>query len=573
MVRYESKLIAAPSHCVIQSLLTPPFDMSYLSYGICSTLSQRYGNSRCRIAIASSHGKRHTMEDAHFVKMQRSSRRVCIGVLDGHGGDWAAIEAASILPAEMLKRTPEEAAGAYLSTDTQLRRVVEAQSDPSVLVARRALCQELAKWERCWGRMHQRWSAYKTREEVLSAMEYGFRYRGPELSGADQFRRLSEIEYLLSSLDYDITYERPAVAFSDRKKASVAWGRMAQDQYETLQEERQAVTELIAPYKRANEIFRKHIAAYQDDCVTVCNKIHSIKEEIQKTYRQTERSGCTVAVCDVDWLSPDGMPRVTLSHAGDSRVIVYSRCGKVRYWTEDHKPEDEREGERIQAAGSTVRRHDGGVFRVNGNLNLSRAFGDFEDKWCEHRSAEEQAITCLPDVQPRLQMEPGDFIVVCCDGIFECAQFTNETLGMEIVSCKGWAADPEAAALRVLAKCAKRPTHDNQTIAIGIFGKPGDTYGTGRAVYTPMAVQNPRAAFCARPSRYYPQPCFVDVLTKELEGQGLTLRTGILRGFDLESPSNPEAEELRALVQETPDSQVAAALLARYIPSSSSSNW
>ena len=41
----------------------------------------------------------------------------------------------------------------------------------------------------------------------------------------------------------------------------------------------------------------------------------------------------------------------------------------------DHKPEDEDEYARIEAAGGAV--HDG---RVQGNLNLSRALGDWSYK-------------------------------------------------------------------------------------------------------------------------------------------------------------------------------------------------
>lgn len=43
--------------------------------------------------------------------------------------------------------------------------------------------------------------------------------------------------------------------------------------------------------------------------------------------------------------------------------------------TIDHKPDNEKEKERIKKAGGTI-----SMGRVNGNLNLSRALGDLEFK-------------------------------------------------------------------------------------------------------------------------------------------------------------------------------------------------
>ena len=59
-----------------------------------------------------------------------------------------------------------------------------------------------------------------------------------------------------------------------------------------------------------------------------------------------------------------------VANAGDSRCVL-CRDGKAVDMSEDHKPEDPTEQDRITKAGGRVT-CDG---RVNGGLNLSRALG------------------------------------------------------------------------------------------------------------------------------------------------------------------------------------------------------
>lgn len=61
---------------------------------------------------------------------------------------------------------------------------------------------------------------------------------------------------------------------------------------------------------------------------------------------------------------------VIVANIGDSRCVL-SRDGEAVDLSVDHKPEDEEELQRIEEAGGKVTQ-DG---RVNGGLNLSRAFG------------------------------------------------------------------------------------------------------------------------------------------------------------------------------------------------------
>jgi protein phosphatase 2C family protein 2/3 len=66
---------------------------------------------------------------------------------------------------------------------------------------------------------------------------------------------------------------------------------------------------------------------------------------------------------------------------------------------------------RITAAGGFV---DFG--RVNGNLALSRAIGDFEFKKSAELSPEQQIVTAFPDVTIHDISDDDEFLVVACDG-------------------------------------------------------------------------------------------------------------------------------------------------------------
>ncbi|KAG7288502.1 hypothetical protein NEMBOFW57_004855 [Staphylotrichum longicolle] len=70
---------------------------------------------------------------------------------------------------------------------------------------------------------------------------------------------------------------------------------------------------------------------------------------------------------------------------------------------------------RITAAGGFV---DFG--RVNGNLALSRAIGDFEFKKSAELAPEQQIVTAYPDVVVHEQGDDDEFLVIACDGIWDC---------------------------------------------------------------------------------------------------------------------------------------------------------
>lgn len=116
------------------------------------------------------------------------------------------------------------------------------------------------------------------------------------------------------------------------------------------------------------------------------------------------------------------------------------KSGKVIELSEDHKPDNEGELRRIKAGGGFV--EDG---RVQGIIAVSRAIGDWEYKNPElqfekkkkkkgaeavagpYRNIEEakkHQVSSFPDITKVPLKSDLDFIIIACDGIWDC--FTNE---------------------------------------------------------------------------------------------------------------------------------------------------
>ncbi|KAJ3095493.1 Protein phosphatase 2C 2 [Phlyctochytrium planicorne] len=148
----------------------------------------------------------------------------------------------------------------------------------------------------------------------------------------------------------------------------------------------------------------------------------AIKNGFLKTDEELKRdpvynakpAGCTAvtALITDDW-------KVFCGNAGDSRAVL-SRQGKAHPLSYDHKPLNPDEASRIRAAGGFVE-----FGRVNGNLALSRAIGDFEYKQNSQLSPERQIVTADPEIREDL-LSPGEdeFIIIACDGIWDC--MTNQ---------------------------------------------------------------------------------------------------------------------------------------------------
>jgi len=110
---------------------------------------------------------------------------------------------------------------------------------------------------------------------------------------------------------------------------------------------------------------------------------------------------------------------VIVANAGDSRAVICNK-GKAKPLSFDHKPNLPEEMARIKKAGGWVTDGSTGHYRVNGNLNLSRSIGDLKYKTNTALPPEKQVVTAQPDVVRHQRAPDDEFLVMACDGIWDC---------------------------------------------------------------------------------------------------------------------------------------------------------
>ena len=57
--------------------------------------------------------------------------------------------------------------------------------------------------------------------------------------------------------------------------------------------------------------------------------------------------------------------------------------------------------------------------RVNGELAMSRALGDYQYKQNEGLGTSEQMVSCYPDISVYVRKDEDDVMVLACDGIWD----------------------------------------------------------------------------------------------------------------------------------------------------------
>jgi serine/threonine protein phosphatase PrpC len=228
----------------------------------------------------------------------------------------------------------------------------------------------------------------------------------------------------------------------------------------------------------SEEISASHHHPSLDDYENALKKaLAKVDREVQRVSHWSFQGSTAVAL----WLYTDSTThqRTLLSaNIGDSRAVL-SRNKTALSLTKDHKPNSPMEKVRIEAQGGTVvwcglvdKRglpvENKGVYRVNGNLALSRAMGD---------RSERPVVTAEPDIHRTALESQDDFVVLATDGLWDVmsSQQVIKFIHRHLESFDGGSAlkpDYRRKALQgnmanlLVAEALRRGTMDNVTIVI-----------------------------------------------------------------------------------------------------------
>ncbi|KAL0909089.1 hypothetical protein M5K25_023616 [Dendrobium thyrsiflorum] len=135
--------------------------------------------------------------------------------------------------------------------------------------------------------------------------------------------------------------------------------------------------------------------------------------------------------------------KLWIANVGDSRGILVT-CSEVIQVTVDHEPDAERDN--IETKGGFVSSMPGDVPRVNGQLAVSRAFGDKSLK--SHLSSD-------PDIHPVDITSDTELLILASDGIWKVID------NQEAVDIARKFKDPRVAAKHLTIEAVERDSKDD----------------------------------------------------------------------------------------------------------------
>jgi len=155
----------------------------------------------------------------------------------------------------------------------------------------------------------------------------------------------------------------------------------------------------------------EHLGGQHDKVRGALSQAFSVTDQ-QVLQHGIHTSGCTACSCLVLKDKSTGKRTLYTAHVGDARAVI-ARGGRGERLTSmsDHKATDPEEEKRVLDAGGTVYNE-----RVNGQLAISRAFGDHQLK-APYLS--QSVVSNSPDITVLELTEDDFFVIVACDGLWD----------------------------------------------------------------------------------------------------------------------------------------------------------
>lgn len=164
-----------------------------------------------------------------------------------------------------------------------------------------------------------------------------------------------------------------------------------------------------------------------------------------------------------------GDSRVLLGHADGTMFVGSGTDGAL---TTDHKPDHPSERARIERTGGNVQEVMG-VSRVNGDLAVSRAFGDSQHKQTGGPAQQDHPVSADPELIT-LECSPTDFIILVCDGISEGTFPNREVVKLAAeqlnLASGGHGADLGSTAAAICREAVRCGSKDNVSCMIVMLG-------------------------------------------------------------------------------------------------------
>ena len=189
--------------------------------------------------------------------------------------------------------------------------------------------------------------------------------------------------------------------------------------------------------------------------------IHEL-EDMLSSKEECDACGSTLVVC---LLTPFV---VVCANVGDSRSILITideelGSRSIVELSMDHKPSLPTEEFRIIKAGGIVYAN-----RVDGELALSRALGDFKFKQNHFLEQSEQKVVCTPDIRVYKRDNQRDFLLfLASDGLWDV--FTNDSLADFMISNIEEHLSPDKLSREVVEAAYKKGSTDNISCCIAFL--------------------------------------------------------------------------------------------------------